>query len=174
MAYGDGNKNIFLINNKKLSEYYRNQKIEKDPNNKFYLLPEDPLINKIELKYHQESVNALIFAKRFTYNLISASSDRAIIIWYLNSDMDLQNKKLISCNSEVLDLQLNINDQFLFSCCMDNSINIYYTHFNDGGNIELISTLNYHNSIVTSISIDNSTNEIMHNRISVKYASQVI
>ena len=131
------------------------------------------MINKIELKYHQESVNALVFAKKFNYNLISASSDKSIIIWYLNSDLVLLNKRLIRCNSEVLDLQLTINDQFLFSCCMDNSINIYYTHFNDGGNAELISVLYHHNSIVTSISIDNSK-EIVQNKLCVKYASQVI
>jgi hypothetical protein len=55
---------------------------------------------------------------------------------------------------------------------MDNSINIYYTHFNDGGNFELISTLNFHNSIVTSITLDNSV-ELLQNKINVKFASQV-
>lgn len=180
IAYGDGNKNITVISNGRLIEYHKSKKGQKEANassnninSKFTILAADPNLNKIELAYHSDAVNALVFAKRYHYNLISGSSDKSIIIWYLNKDLSQNKKRLLTTNSEVTDLQLSLNDQFLFSSFMDNSIGIYYTHFQDNGNPELISVINVHNNIVTSLALDNFTFENQMNKINLRCASYV-
>ena len=138
-----------------MTEYLKNPHNRKDTTNKFFILPADPNLNKTELNYHSDSVNALVFARKTSNILISGSSDKSIIIWYLNPDLSQNKKRLLLVNSEVTDLSLTLNDQFLFCSCVDNNIYIYYTCFPDNAP-ELVSTLSVHNNIVTSLCLDNS------------------
>lgn len=155
-------------------EYYRSQKTSKDSSNKFLIVPADPNLAKIDLSYQGDSINALVFAKRYSYNLISASSDKSIIIWYLSPDLTQNKKRLLTLTSEVTDLQLSLNDQLLFASCMDNNIYIYCTRFQENGNADLISTMSFHNNIITSLALDNSCNDFNSNRVNFKCASYVI
>jgi len=141
-------------------------------NNKFLIVPADQNLSKIELS-QEGSINALVFAKRYSYNLISGSSDRSIIIWYLSPDLSKNHKKLLSLGSEVTDLQLSLNDQLLFASCMDNKIYIYYTRFQENGIVDLISTMSYHSNIITSLALDNSCNDSYSNKTVYKCASYV-
>ncbi len=162
-----------MVDNKRLIEYYKSQIIQKDSNNKFVIVPADQNLAKINLQYQGDSINALIFAKRYSYNLISGSSDKSIIIWYLSSDLNQLKKRLLSLNSEVTDLQLTLNDQFLFASCVDNNIYVYCTRFQENGNADQIATLSYHSNIITSLALDNSCNDFNNNKTYFRCASYV-
>jgi WD40 repeat protein len=122
---------------------------------KFQLYPDGGSLPKLILNYHEDSVNALQFARVNKYYLVSGGSDKNIIVWRIIEEGFTSEKiRIIKSHSDVTDLAILPNDEFILAGCVDNNIYIWRSNF-QSKTFELVNCLNnLHSNFITSIVLD--------------------
>jgi WD40 repeat protein len=127
---------------------------------RFQLYPDGGSLPKLSLDYHEDTVTALQFAKVNKYFLVSGGMDKNIIIWrIIEEGFTSERVRLIKGHSDVTDLAIMPNDEFILSACVDNNIYIWRSNFVEKS-FELVSCVNLHTNYVTSLVLDPSLDKL--------------
>jgi WD40 repeat protein len=112
--------------------------------------------NYIVLNYHMDSVNSIAFANNSKYYLVSGGADKTIIIWkIILSDTNFSSEKtrILKSLSDITEIAISNNDEYMFTACFDNHIYVYKTNF-EQNQFTIFSNLNIHSNIITSICLE--------------------
>jgi WD40 repeat protein len=134
---------------------------------KFQVYPDGGSLPKLVLKYHEDSVNALQFAKVNKYYLVSGGTDKNIIVWrIIEEGFTFEKIRIIKSQSDVTDLVILPNDEFILAGCVDNNIYIWRSNF-QSKTFDLVSCVNnLHSNFITSIVLDPSLEKLNKQEIS--------
>lgn len=134
---------------------------------KFQLYPDGGSLPKLILNYHEDSVNALQFAKVNKYYLVSGGTDKNIIVWRIIEEGFTSEKiRIIKSQSDVTDLAILPNDEFIMAGCVDNNIYIWRSNFLLK-TFDLVSCVNnLHSNFITSIVLDPNLEKLNTQEIS--------
>ena len=109
---------------------------------------------KMILEYHNDSVNSVVFTKTQKGILVSGGSDKCIIIWKIVTESFTSEKmKILKNPSEVNDLCIYPNDNFIFAGCIDNNIYLWKSNFLSNS-FENVKCISLHNNYITSLCLD--------------------
>jgi WD40 repeat protein len=182
IALGDSDKLITVFPYQQLeNEIKRNTNPfnpEESSRGNFHLYPHAGNIAKLTLDYHNDSVNALTFTKRNKYFLISGSSDKVMMIWKIKEDFTSEKIRILKNQSDINDIQITPNDEFIFSGCIDNNIYVWRSNFSTN-TFELVNCINnIHSNFITSICLDPNLERIAYTEMTsyimnngIKFAS---
>ncbi len=125
---------------------------------------------KLILEYHNDTVNAIDFTKVNKNYLVSGGSDKCLIIWdIIEHNFSYEKLRILKTTSDVTDLKIIPNDEFVFASCVDNNIYTWRTNFEDRCFELVYCHSNIHKNFITSICIDPSLNNL-----NVREMSEVI
>lgn len=168
-AIGDSEKIISIFY---YGEFVSQSKVSLENANKgsgkFQIISNAPM-KKLELNYHNDSVNAIAFAKVNKFYLVSGASDKSIIVWKINDDFTGQNIRILKGQSDITELVILPNDQYIFAGCIDNNIYIWKSNF-VSNSFDFVNCISLHSNYITSICLDPNFNMMDQN---VKFASYV-
>jgi WD40 repeat protein len=142
---------------------------------KFKIFQEQNELPKLILDYHEGSVSTIAFAKASRYFLVSGGSDKTIIVWKIIEENFTSEKiKLIKAQSDITDIVITPNDEYMFSGCVDNNIYVWRCNFYTK-QFEQVSCINLHSNYITSICLDPNLEKNLANGDlnlnSIKFAS---
>lgn len=158
IAFGDSNKLISIYPYQELDNSIKKSGNSFGPDGqkeKFQIYSQGESLPKLILDYHNDSVNALAFTKVNKYFLVSGASDKCVIIWKILSEgFTYEKLRVIKSQSDITDLSILANDEYIFSGCVDNNIYIWRSNFVNNS-FELVNCVNnLHNNFITSICLD--------------------
>lgn len=152
IAFGDANKAITLYPYMILNQSLKKSSINEE-HKKYSMIHADVDLPKLVVENHSDSINTLTFTKTHKHYLISGSSDKCLMIMRINQDFSTTNMKTIKGQSDIIDIAMSPNDQFIFSGCADNNIYLWKANF-PNNTFDLINFIPIHNNFVTSICLD--------------------
>jgi WD40 repeat protein len=159
IAFGGSNKLINVFPFKKIEIGIKKSgeiepSIDERSHCNFGLYSEEDL-PKLILEYHNDTVNAIDFTKTHKNYLVSGGSDKCLIIWeILEHNFSYEKLRILKSTSDITDLKIIPNDEFIFASCVDNKIYTWRTNFN-GRSFELVYCHNdLHSNFITSICLD--------------------
>jgi len=171
LAFGDSNKAIYIYPYDQLAHILKESanpfNSDQRTNKKFVAYPEGGNINKLILNYHNDNVNALVFTKFYRNFLISGGSDKSLIIWkIIEENFTYEKMRILKNQSEVTDLTITPNDEFIFTASIDNNVYIWKSNFSTN-TFELVNCINnIHINYITSICLDPNLEKVNVNDLS--------
>lgn len=110
----------------------------------------------IDLKFHTGSINSIAFANNSKYYLVSGGADKTVMIWKIllnEANFSSQKSRMLTSLSDITDIVISKNDEYIFTACVDNFIYVYKSNFIQN-QYTTISNINIHSNIITSIHLD--------------------
>ena len=156
LAIGDSEKLISVYQYKNLEGILKSLQYNLNSEKKFNIFSSsiNNNLSKMILDHHTQGINSLAFTKVNKYHLISGGSDKCIIIWKLNEEKLTSEKiRLLNCTSDVNDIVILPNDEYILSGCVDCKIYFWKCNF-EQKNFELIGMIDSHSNYITSICLE--------------------